>query len=370
VLIGTDGVALLRRRALNFDCLLLGEERRPSGCCALLKAHPPKYCVMKKLLLVAAAMSVAFVPQTIHAQSKPLDIAVIIKATDSDFWQYLVVGANNYAKDHPEVKVTVFGPPSEADVDKQVAILENVITKKPDGILIAPTSSDAPVPAIEKAAASGIPVVTVDNRVNTNKAAAHLATDNLKGGALAADKLVEAIKAIGKEPKGKVALISAYAGVEVLTKRDDGFTKHLAEIAPGLKVLPVRYVNNDIQQAMSSASDLLLANPDLLGFFADNNHTGNGVAAALRDTNNGGKVAGVAFDSDPEEVKALGSGILYALVLQDPYNMGYEGCDYVVKAIHKEKLPEYTDTGAYAVTKQNMNDAKMKGLLDPLSLKK
>jgi ribose transport system substrate-binding protein len=304
------------------------------------------------------------------AQGKTLNIAVIIKATDSDFWQYLVVGAQNYAKEHPDVKITVDGPASEADVDKQVAILENVVSRKPDGILIAPTSSDASVPAIEDAEQKGIPVVTVDNRVNSKKPAAHLATDNLKGGALAADKLVEAIKALGKEPKGKIALISAYAGIEVLTKRDDGFSKRLTEIAPALKILPVRYVDNDIQKAISSANDLLLANPDLLGFFADNNHTGDGVAVALRDSGHAGKITAVAFDSDPEEVKALDAGVLYGLILQDPYQMGYKGLDYVVQAIDKKQLPEYTDTLAYAVTKKNMNEPDMKGLLNPLSRKK
>ena len=166
--------------------------------------------------------------------------SVIIKATDSDFWQYLTIGSANFTNEHPNVKITVYGRPSEADVDKQVAILENVIAKKPDGILIAATNSDATVPAIESATAAGIPVATVDNRVNTQKIAGHLATDNVKAGALGADKLVEAIKAIGKEPKGKIRLISAYEGVEVLTKRDEGFTKRLAEVAPYLKILPVR----------------------------------------------------------------------------------------------------------------------------------
>jgi ribose transport system substrate-binding protein len=304
------------------------------------------------------------------AQNKPLNIAVIIKATDSDFWQYLVVGAENYAKENPNVKVTVYGPASETDVDKQIAILENVIAKKPDGILMASTSSDASVPAIEKAMDSGIPVVTVDNKVHTDKVSAFLATDNLQAGGLAAEQLLEAIKAAGKEPKGKVSLISALAGIEVLTNRDQGFTKRLAEIAPDLKVLPVRYVDNDIQKAMGAADDLLLANPDIVGFFADNNHTGDGVALALRESGRAGKIAGVAFDSDPEEVKALSAGILYALILQDPYGMGYKGVDNVVRAINKEKLPAYTNTGASAVTKANMEEPKIKGLLDPTTLKK
>lgn len=305
-----------------------------------------------------------------NVSQKSLDIAVIIKATDSDFWQYMTIGAENYAKDHPNVKVTMYGPPSETDVAKQVAILENVITKKPDGILIAPTSSDAPVPDVERAMQEGIPVVTVDNRLKTDKVAAHLATDNLKAGALAADQLVEALKADGKEPKGKIGLISAYAGVEVLTNRDDGFTIQLKKIAPDLQILPVRYIDNDIQKAMSAANDLLLANQDILGFFADNNHSGDGVALALGDSGKAGKIPAVAFDSDPQEVTALGTGVLYALIVQDPYEMGYKGMDFVVRAIDKEKLPPYTDTGAYAVSKANMNEDKMKALLNPLLLKK
>jgi ribose transport system substrate-binding protein len=165
-------------------------------------------------------------------------------------------------------------------------------------------------------------------------------------------------------------LISAYAGNEVLVNRDVGFSKRLKEVAPDLQILPVRYVDNDIQKAMASASDLLLANPDLLGFFGDNNHTGDGVSLALRSSGKAGKVPAVAFDSDPEEVKALSDGVLSALVLQDPYGMGYKGVDFVVKAINKEKLPEYTDTGVAVVTKANMDEEKMKGLLNPMILKK
>ena len=323
---------------------------------------------MKNLL----ALSVAALALTVgmaKAADAPKDIAVVIKATDSDFWQYLAVGANNYAKEHPEVKVTIYGAPSETDVDKQVAILENLVAKKVPGILVAASSSDAPAPVLQQAQQAGISVVTADNRV-TGLDAPHLATDNLKAGAEGADKLVEILKARNVPLKGKVSLISAVAGIEVLSKRDEGFTKRLAEIAPDLKLLPTRYIDNDIQKAMSAASDQLLANADIIGFFADNNHSGDGVALAVRDANKGGKVVAVAFDSDPEEVRSLSDGLLDALILQDPYGMGYKGVEDVVHQMNGEKLPAYTDTGAYLATKANMDDAKMKGLLDPFSLKK
>src|SRR5699024_10669543 len=117
--------------------------------------------------------------------------AVIIKATDSDFWQYMLVGAQNYQADFPDrVKVTTYGPPSEADIDQQVQILEQVITTKPDGILIASTSSDAANAGIESAMSQGIPVVTADNQVTTDQYVTHLATDNLAAGAMAADQFV------------------------------------------------------------------------------------------------------------------------------------------------------------------------------------
>lgn len=309
--------------------------------------------------------------QTEAPKPKVAEVAVIIKATDSDFWQYVLIGANNYAKEHSDkVHVTTYGPASEADIDKQVAILEDVITRKPDGIVIASTSSDATVPAIEKALAQDIKVVTIDNKVKTDKVLSHLATDNLKGGALCADKLVEALKAKNVPLKGKVGVISAMAGVQVLTDRDNGFITRLKEIAPDLEPLPTRYIDNDILKGLAAAEDLLTANPDMVGFFADNNHSGDGVARALKERNLGGKIAAVAYDSDPEEVQALKDGILYALILQDPYGMGYKGVDSVMRALSGETLPKNVDTGANAVTKANMDDPAMKGLLDPTTLKK
>lgn len=325
---------------------------------------------MKKRTLVIVLLLALATLMPSFAQA-PKKVAVIIKATDSDFWQYVLVGATNYAKENPgKVSVTTYGPPSEADIDKQVSILEDVVNSKPDAIVIASTSSDATVPAIERAVKMGIPVITIDNKVNTKAVISHLATNNTKGGALAADMLVARLKELKKPLTGKVALISAMAGVQVLTDRDVGFSEQLKKVAPNLKVLPTRYIDNDIMKALGAAEDLLTANPDLVGFFADNNHSGDGVARAISERKLGDKIAAVAFDSDPEEVQSLKDGILYALVLQDPYGMGYKGVQSALDAIAKKALPAYVDTGATAVTKANMNDAKIKGLLDPMTLKK
>lgn len=304
---------------------------------------------------------------------KPYEIAVIIKATDSDFWQYLLVGANNYGVEHPElVKVTTYGPPSEADIDKQVSILENVISTNPDAIVIASTSSDATVPAIEMAYDKGIKIITVDNRVNTKKVHSFLATDNTVGGSLAADKMFEYLKKNNIATAGKkVAVVSAMAGVQVLTYRDMGFTKRIKELIPTIQLIDTKYVDNDIIKAMTVTEDLITTyGKDLIGIFANNNHSADGVARSINEQKLSNKIMVTAYDSDPEEVSAIKSGVLKAIMVQDPYGMGYKGVDSAVRAIQGEKLPEYVDTGVVVVEAHNVNDPAAQGILDPFTMKK
>lgn len=298
--------------------------------------------------------------------AKTYDIAVIVKATDSDFWQVVLKGAETAGKEMDNVTITTFGPTSEADIAKQVSILENVITRRPDAIVLASTSSDATVPVVERAYDMGIKIILIDNLVHTDKYHSFLATDNIKGGALAADKFVEFAKEMGKSLSGKVGLISAMAGVQVLIDRDKGFKDRLNEIAPDLEILETRYVNNRIPEALGAAEDIMTRYPEeLVGFFADNNHTGDGVARAIAEAGVKDEKVVIAYDADPEEIRALQDGVIKALIVQDPFGMGYKGVKYAVKALEGETLPKYVDTGVTAVTKENFNDEEIQLLMFP-----
>ncbi|WP_270179782.1 ABC transporter substrate-binding protein [Alkalihalobacillus sp. CinArs1] len=330
---------------------------------------------MRKIIMLITLVLVLVAATACSESSKSVEgsssdgkkeIAVIVKATDSDFWQTVLQGAEKAAEDQGDkVNVTTYGPPSEADIDKQIAILENVISQNPDGIVIASTSSDASVPGIEKAMDKGIPVVLVDNRVNTEKFVSFLATDNVKGGALGAEQFVENLEAQGKELKGKVAIISAMAGVQVLIDRDKGFIDRLEELAPDIEPLEVRYVDNDITKALGAAEDLLTSHPDLLGFFADNNHTGIGVARAITERDLIEEVPVIAYDGDKEEINALKSGAIDALIVQDPFGMGYEGVNTVLKDLSGESTEQEIDTGATIVTMENFDEDEIQKLLYP-----
>ena len=323
----------------------------------------------KRLIPLILAFVLLGVTFAYAADVEPFDIAFIVKATDSDFWQYTIVGAKNAEYDLKGlINITVYGPPSEADIDEQVAIVENVVNTKPDAIVIASTSSDATSLVLNNAYEQGIKIILIDNFVHDTGYHSFLATNNKVGGALAADKLVEAIQAAGKPLEGKIAVISAMAGVQVLIDRTEGFLERLEEIAPGLEVLPVRYADNDIAVAANIAEDILTANPDLLGFFANNNHTGDGVARVIEERSLQDQIVAVAYDSDPQEIDELRSGALNALSVQDPHGKGYKGGMFAFMSINGEPLPEYFDTGVYVITQENLDESMW--ILDPFSRKK
>jgi ribose transport system substrate-binding protein len=109
---------------------------------------------------------------------------------------------------------------------------------------------------------------------------------------------------------------------------------------------------------------MLTKDPDLVGLFADNAQMGTGSGASINEQKLGSKFCLVAFDSDAGELEHLKDGSIYALVIQDPYMMGYGGVWYGYAAAHGVRLPKNVDTGVGTVTKANMNDPKLAGLLD------
>jgi ribose transport system substrate-binding protein len=323
------------------------------------------------IVLVLGSLVFAGAQAEQEAEDSREHVAVIVKGTHSDFWQYVLVGASNYGVEHADkVRVTTHGPDNDTDIEAQLAILEDVISSRPSGIVIASTSSDAPVSAIERAMDLGIPVVVIDTKVNTEKVTTFLATDNRYAGKLVADKLVEGLKKAGKPLEGKVGFISAYPGIASLIDRQEGFLEQMAKIAPDMTILPIRYCGVDIAAGMGPIEDEITAHPDMVGFFGDCNIVGSSFARVVRERSMEGQIVAVSFDSDNEEIAALKDGIIYSVVVQDPYNMGYMGVDVVLRALEGEEFPAYIDTGVVAVTKENMEDPEIKGLLNPLLRKK
>lgn len=298
---------------------------------------------------------------------KPYNIPVIVKAVNSDFWQTLLSGAKKAMGDQPErIKVTTFGPPEESDINEQVTILEGIVANKPDAVVIASTSNDLTVPAIKKAMDNNIPVVTIDNQVNTSNYISFLATDSVAAAASAADAMVQDWKRAGILPAGKkFVVINSMKESKVDQDRDRGFIERMKELVPNIKMLDVQYVENSATLTTKVVKNLLEENVDLIGIFADNDQTGIGTALGIEQANAIGRVFAYAFDSNDIEIQALKDGILQGMVVQDPFGMGYKGVMIAADAIEGKNVPKAIDTGATIVTKANLDDPKVQKLLYP-----
>lgn len=325
---------------------------------------------------VANAETTSAVPAAAPAaDGKKIEIGVLIKGTDSDFWQQVLVGAKNFGVDNPNVNITTYGPTSEADSAKQTEILDNLVTTRPDAIVIAPTLKDNCSAGIDNAMAQGIPVAVIDNQPSTENYIAMYATDAYAAGGMVAEKFLGELEARGVEKKGVVGLISPMAGQDTVIKRESGFKDKLAELAPEITLLEPIYCDNDIPKALAAAENIYTANKDnLVGYFASNNATGDGLAQFMSENKMGDKLVAVAFDSDEAEINAIREGALYCTAVQNPYEMGYQGCQAVYDVVTGAKtaadFQKFNDTGVSLVDQNNVDNSDMKGIIDPFSLKK
>jgi ribose transport system substrate-binding protein len=290
-------------------------------------------------------------------------IVVIVKATTSQFWATVFAGADAAAK-VLGIQISKLGATAETDVAGEVSIMENAISSKPTAIVVAATNAAALAHPIEQATAAGIPVIVIDSKANTDKYVTFLATNNVTGGEKAADELAACVKARTGKAEGNVAYLTALAGAQSLNDRDKGFVERL-KTYPDLKIVEHRTGNNDPARALSDSEDVLTRHPDLVGLFADNEVEGDGVGAAITEKSLGQKLCAVAFDTSDQEVAFVRKGALDGLIVQNPYMMGYAGVWYGLAASHGAVLPHYVDSGVQVVTKANIDNPTMAGLLDP-----
>jgi len=310
----------------------------------------------KKALGVIAGLLMSV--SAVHAEET---VDVIVKATTSEYWQWVFKGAEAAGK-QLGVKIDKLGTPKD-DAAGQIAVLESAAGSKPVAIVISPTIFEALGDPIAAVSDAGIPVIVIDSGAKTDKYASFLTTNNEAGGKAAAEAMAACIKERTGKAAGKVGYITAMAGHESLDSRDKGFVEGL-KAYPDLKLVGNRVANNEEAEGMSLTANMMTKDPDLVGIFADNAQMGTGAGASINEQKLGSKVCLVAFDSDAGEVEHLNDGSIYALIIQDPYMMGFGGVWYGYAAAHGARLPKDVDTGVGTVTKANMNDPKLAGLLD------
>ena len=249
--------------------------------------------------------------------------------------------------------------PDEFDASLQTPVVNAVVAKKPDAILVAPTDTKAMIPPLTQAKAAGIKLVFVDTTTENGAelAESEIASDNLEGGREAARALA---RLTGE--KGSVLVVNVKPGISTTDARAKGFEEELKNF-PNMKSVGVEYSNDKPEVAAAKATAALAAHPDLAGIFGTNLFSAEGAATGLRSAGASQKVKIVGFDAGPKQVEDLEQGIVQALIAQKPADIGKAGVEQAIAALKGEPVQKKIGTGFVVVTKDNMNDPDVQPFL-------
>jgi ribose transport system substrate-binding protein len=332
---------------------------------------------MKKAIgiIVLAALAIVFAAIGCKQESEPdtakFQIAVIPKGTTHIFWKSIHAGAIKAQEELKaagvDVEVIWKGPLKEDDRESQIRVVENFLTRGVTGIVLAPLDDAALRMPVKEAVDDGIPVVIIDSGLKSEDYTSFVATDNYLGGKRGGERLAEILGG-----KGKVIMLRYQEGSASTMNREEGFLDVLKEKYPDIEVVSASQYGGATTESAYIASENLLTpfqTPDgglsVDGIFCPNESTSFAMLRALEDGGFAGKVKFVGFDSSERLVMGLKNGSIQGLVLQDPINIGYLGVKTLVAHLQGQKVEKRIDTGSAVATPENMDEPKIKNLLEP-----
>ena len=310
-----------------------------------------------RLLLVALVLSLT--ASTSCDRSTKVRIGVIPKAVAHVFWQTVHAGAIA-AGQELDVEIEWKGPPAETDYSRQIEIVDAMINSRVDGIVLAPTEATSLVGVVERAAREGIPLTIFDSGINTEEYVSFVSTNNYEAGVLAAHTLAKML-----DQKGRIIIVKMTPGASSTMQREAGFEATVGKEYPDIKIVDFKYCRSDRALALSVSENMLTANPNLDGMFASAEPATIGAAKALRSRMMHERIKLVGFDSTVTIEKDVRDGITRAVVVQDPFQIGYQAVKTVASAIRGENPPKRIDTATQVVSLENIDAPEIDALLHP-----
>ena len=300
------------------------------------------------------------------AAVKNITIAIIPQGSTHEYWKSIHAGAVKAAQDlaaeGTRVKLIWKGPLREDDREQQTQVVEGFTSQGVQGIVLAPFDSHALVRPVEEAARTGIPTVVIDSDLDSQQIVSFVATDNRKGGALAADRMGELLHG-----KGKVLLLRYEEGSASTEAREQGFVERLKQAYPGMELISSNQYAGATRDTAKRASENLLTRygDQIQGIFTPNESSTAGMLLALQDLGKAGKVFFVGFDASDTFIEAMRKQQLHGIVVQDPFRMGELGVRMMVDHLQGRPIPKRVDTGAVMITPENMDTPEAERLLHP-----
>ncbi|VWL85034.1 ribose ABC transporter substrate-binding protein RbsB [Oceanivirga miroungae] len=287
---------------------------------------------MKKLfyavLMSAFVFSCGSKEATKTVENANKKIGVVISTLNNPFFVTLKEGIEEKAKEYNYDLVVI---DSQNDSAKELSSVEDLLVQKVDLILINPTDSDAVTSSIKRINEANVPVITLDRGANGGKVVAHVASDNVKGGQMAGEFILEKLNS-----KGKVVELEGISGTTAARERGEGFNK---AIEGKLEVVARQTANFDRTKGLEVMENILQSNPEINAVFAHNDEMALGALKAIEATKR--NILVVGFDAIDDAVASVKEGKLGATVAQQPKLIGILGVETAKKVLDGKQVEKY-----------------------------
>ncbi len=313
---------------------------------------------MRSKISILALAVLAFVNAGCNRQQQRR-VAVIPKGTAHVFWQSVHAGAVAAGREF-KVEILWDGPPNETDYSRQLEIFDSMLNRHVDGVVVAAADKTTLNASLARAAREKTPVVVFDSGVDSQDYISFVATNNYKAGQMAGRKLGELLGG-----KGTVAMIQNAPGSFSTMERERGFKDAISQEFKGIEFVAEQYSMSNRAKGMSATENILTAHPKLDGLFASSEPSAVGAAQAVKSRGLTGKLKFVGFDASEGMLEDLTGGVFDALVVQDPFRMGYEAVKAVVDKLDGKAPERQIDLPAVTVVKSDLEKPDIKQLLHP-----
>jgi ribose transport system substrate-binding protein len=284
-------------------------------------------------------------------------IGVVPKGSAHIFWQSVHAGAVKASREY-NVDIQWNGPPQETDFNQQIQIVDSMINRGVSAIVLAPIDKKSMVGVVERSVAAKIPVVIFDSGIDTDKFTSQVATDNYHAGELGADRIAKLL-----DGEGKIAMVMVQPGAASTMAREQGFKDRIAKVYPQIRIVDERYGWADFSKSLAVSENILTAHPDVEAIFASNESSTVGAAQALKGRKSQCKLVG--FDSSPQLLEDLKSGLIDSLVIQDPFKMGYESTKAAIEHLDGKPVQKINNIAPKLVELANLNTPEIQEQLNP-----
>ena len=284
-------------------------------------------------------------------------VAIIAKSTTSAYWKTTFAGPKAASAEY-NLEISIEGPENEEDYETQNQMIHTAVENGAKAIVLSAVDYNANAEGVNEAAAAGVKVIVIDSDVCSDLVSCRISTDNYKAGKMVGEAVLS-----GEEEKLLVGIVNFDKHSENGQQREKGFRDSVEENERVTIVSSVN-VNSTIEEAKEATKKMLNEHPEINIVVTLNEWTSLGVGYAVQELGAAERTRVVAFDSNVVSVGMLETGEVDALVVQNPYAMGYLGVEYAWMLVNGERLKETEiDTTTTLITRENMYDTENQKVL-------